>query len=138
MRVRTYLMIAATTSLLLTGCGGLSRSTALETLNKVATDQHASVIFTEVTGIADTPMGQGMKEVHYTYKWEKSMEKHGGTKARPGVAVFRHYDDGWRVESINGTGINVMVGKPGHDEVEKWLFDIYMADGDDQLFHPAN
>ena len=56
----------------------------------------------EITGISDPPIGQGMKEVQF--RWSnrgipdvmKALLCLGGT----GRALFRRYDDGWRVDEI--------------------------------------
>ncbi len=57
----------------------------------------------EITGIADTPLGQGIKQVDF--RWSrvgipdvlKPMVSIFGT----GQSVFRRYDDGWRVETLS-------------------------------------
>ena len=61
-----------------------------------------SVKVNEVTGIADLPMGPGVKELQFSWLVDDVSEllfpyvSETGT----GAAVVRRYDDGWRVEEI--------------------------------------
>lgn len=64
----------------------------------------------EITGIADyTPPMEGWsgKEVRFTWQWKwnqfPDMAQHcfSPRSAETGSAAFRHYDDGWRVETID-------------------------------------
>jgi hypothetical protein len=56
----------------------------------------------EITGIADPPIGQGMKEVTFTWSSRgipgllRPIVCVSGT----GQAILRRYDDGWRVQEV--------------------------------------
>ena len=57
----------------------------------------------QITGITDVPIGDNMKEVQFSYSNAglpmplRGLAAGGGT----GVAVFRKYDDGWRLETVH-------------------------------------
>jgi hypothetical protein len=59
----------------------------------------------EVTGIADAPIGRNLKEVHFRWRYAGLSEvatRYTGQGKTPheSEAIFRLYDDGWRVETI--------------------------------------
>jgi len=62
---------------------------------------------TEVTGISDAPMGQGIKEVDFMWRFSDDVPefvtKYTGMSSLPreGRATFKLYDDGWRVEEVD-------------------------------------
>ncbi len=60
----------------------------------------------EVTGIADVPGAQNLKEVDFTWKYKDLpdvVERYTGQSATPdtGEAVMQLFDDGWRVQQLN-------------------------------------
>lgn len=56
----------------------------------------------EVTGITSVPMSEDMKEVQFnlTFQYPPAIKRYAA-KIRGGVAGFRRYDDGWRLEKVN-------------------------------------
>jgi hypothetical protein len=97
----------------------LTRKEALEILNKEADPE--TIIFVEVTGISDDST-HGWKDVDYTYRLnEDSVYRLAPSlKGRirwpkSGVATFRYYDDGWRVERVAGLDIHAAVSVPVDD-----------------------
>ncbi|MBU4185842.1 MAG: DUF1566 domain-containing protein [Proteobacteria bacterium] len=76
-----------------------------ESVDSISVKLKESVTFSllEITGIADAPMPQGAKQVHFQWKYEnipfipKRYVIEGGT----GTAMMRKYDDGWRLEEIS-------------------------------------
>lgn len=70
--------------------------------------------FVEVSGITDAAIaGPGVKEVRFTWRWSptalgkellpsipKLASTYSGEQSREGTALFRLYDDGWRLEEV--------------------------------------
>lgn len=67
----------------------------------------------EITGIADSPLGPGIKEVQFTWvylsgqPWLMANSGSGATAGSDGFplakALLRRFDDGWRVEGTENT-----------------------------------
>jgi len=56
----------------------------------------------DVTGITSVPMSEDMKEVQFELTFQLPPEiKRFAAKGGTGVAHFRRYDDGWRLEGVN-------------------------------------
>ncbi len=56
----------------------------------------------DVTGITSVPMAEDMKEVQFEFVFQLPPEiKRFAAKGGKGVAHFRRYDDGWRMEGVN-------------------------------------
>lgn len=61
----------------------------------------------EVTGITSVPMAEDMKEVQFNLTFQyPPVIKRFATKVSGGVAQFRRYDDGWRLEKVNISASN--------------------------------
>lgn len=62
----------------------------------------ASLPSVDVTGITSVPMAEDMKEVQFEFAFQFPPEiKRFAAKGGKGVAHFRRYDDGWRMEGVN-------------------------------------
>ncbi len=64
---------------------------------------HREVV--EVTGISDYPMGNGVKQVNFTWRYKDlpsvaARYTGQGKKPHEGKALMKLYDDGWRVEEV--------------------------------------
>lgn len=73
--------------------------------NRVLPAQPATRVVTEVTGIADHPLGDSVKEAKFLWKYDGldavvARFTGQGSESHPGTAFFRLYDDGWRVENV--------------------------------------
>lgn len=56
----------------------------------------------DITGMASVPMAEDMKEVQFNLAFQYPPAiKRFAAKVGGGVAHFRRYDDGWRLESVN-------------------------------------
>jgi hypothetical protein len=60
----------------------------------------------EITGIADSLLGVGLKELSFKWKYDSLpsvVARYSGQSSQPhrGRAIFRRYDDGWRLEEIS-------------------------------------
>ena len=102
-------------SLMLCGCSSdLSRSQAQNLLAQAAEKARTEITF-EVTGIVDASVDLGMKEAKLSYVWKGKGREHYFVcrdanfdfPPRSGSAIFRRYDDGWRVETIEGLSVTV-------------------------------
>lgn len=61
----------------------------------------------DITGIASVPMAEDMKEVQFNLAFQYPPAiKRFAAKVGGGVAHFRRYDDGWRLESVNISASN--------------------------------
>lgn len=63
----------------------------------------AKRVIKEVTGIAQIPGAQGMKEVQFSWAYSplSKMAKRYAHVEGTGVAVFRIYDNGWRIDRLD-------------------------------------
>lgn len=73
--------------------------------NLVSPVKPATRTVTEVTGIADHPLGPSVKEAQFRWKYEGLDELVArltgqGSEPHTGEALLRLYDDGWRVEDV--------------------------------------
>lgn len=59
--------------------------------------------FVDITGIADPNNANG--EVAVEFKWQIIWPLGGSPEPRRGVATFRRYDTGWRVEQVDGVAL---------------------------------
>jgi hypothetical protein len=91
-----------------TAFGELSSSYSSGYAAQVTLNKEYPRTVTEITGISDfTPPLEGWtgKEVRFTWQWDQVPEMAGRCLTpRPpqaGTAAFRHYDDGWRVETVD-------------------------------------
>jgi hypothetical protein len=103
--------------------GGLTRAQALKQLRALIVVTYGINVF-EVTGIADTNIGQGFKEVQFKAA-EKEDEIYKNCTPVQLSAIFRKYDDGWRIETIDGVGILRTETIKSLGIARVWLFNLH-------------
>jgi hypothetical protein len=73
------------------------------TSNSVSLIQPVGIRAVEVTGVTDSLRGAGMKEAQFIWEYQDlpSIAKRFVLRGGSGVAEFRLYDDGWRIENLS-------------------------------------
>ena len=114
------LFVVSVAFLFLIGCrqsSDLTRGEATKLLNdavpKSKTEDRYPALIVEVTGITDVEIGHGKMvqyRASYSPQFVKAMKGAVNSNPRTGEAVFRLYDDGWRIEAINGKVYNPAAG----------------------------